>query len=429
MAVTPMTTAFAGTGTQTAIALQDAKETSDEVVLADFDFNEAGDDGSFSGGNAIATVGGGSIELVDHDGGKAAKFVASDKDWLQVRAADGSSLLKGHDEVTISYDILPEMSNSHWIFYAAENGNSLNWNDNGNKERYLGVLVKNGTTEIERYNNTGSRPANPTIKMAASQWQHVDIVYTKDATVAYLNGVRVSKVASSYSLTDILGDNGIFWIGKAAWGGGEYSSMQLDNLKIVAGTRLYDNDRVTAAASELETALGDMDHIIGNLNLLRTSSDGLSITWTSDNVNIVKEDGTVTIPTDGNKEVTLTATMKDGEKIVGEKTYKVTVLDQNAMLKELADQLTLPYSTERGSEVYGNITLPETIGAAEVTWSTEQSDIVDVASHEVEGYDAMPAGAVTRPEKDTDVTLTATITWKGLSTTKDFTFTVKAAPK
>lgn len=34
MAVTPMTTAFAGTGTQTAIALQDAKKTSDEVVLA-----------------------------------------------------------------------------------------------------------------------------------------------------------------------------------------------------------------------------------------------------------------------------------------------------------------------------------------------------------------------------------------------------------
>ena len=102
MAVTPMTTAFAGTGTQTAIALQDAKETSDEVVLADFDFNEAGDDGSFSGGNAIATVGGGSIELVDHDGGKAAKFVASDKDWMQVRAADGSSLLKDLDEVTIS---------------------------------------------------------------------------------------------------------------------------------------------------------------------------------------------------------------------------------------------------------------------------------------------------------------------------------------
>ena len=80
MAVTPMTTAFAGTGAQAAVAQQDAEEASDEVVLADFDFNEAGEDGSFSGGNAIATVGGGSIELVDHDGGKAAKFVASDKD-------------------------------------------------------------------------------------------------------------------------------------------------------------------------------------------------------------------------------------------------------------------------------------------------------------------------------------------------------------
>ena len=38
--------------------------------------------------------------------------------------------------------------------------------------------------------------------------------------------------------------------------------------------------------------------------------------------------------------------MKDGDKTVGEKTYKVTVLDQSATLKELADQLTLPYSTE-----------------------------------------------------------------------------------
>ena len=428
MAVSPMTTAFAGTGAQTAVATQE-QEAVNEVVLADFNFDEAAEDGSFNGGNAIATVGGGSIELVDHDGGKAAKFVASDKDWLQVTKADGSSLLGGYEEVTVSYDILPEMSNSHWVFYAAQNGNSLNWNDNGNKERYLGVLVKNGNTEIERYNNTGSRPTNPTIKMTASQWQHVDIVYTKDATVAYLNGVRVSKVASSYSLKDILGNNGIFWLGKAAWGGGEYSSMQLDNFKIVAGTSLYDNDRVTAATSEIETALGDIDNVIGDLNLIQTSSDGLSVTWTSDNTDIVTADGKVTIPTDDNKEVTLTAIMKDGDKTVGEKTYKVTVLDQNAMLNELADQLTLPYSTESGSEVYGNITLPETIGAADVTWSTKQSDIVDVNSHEVAGYDAMPAGVVTRPEKDTDVTLTATITWKGLSTTKDFTFTVKAAPE
>ena len=50
--------------------------------------------------------------------------------------------------------------------------------------------------------------------MAASQWQHVDIVYTKDATVAYLNGVRVSKCGKQLQSADILGDNGIFWIEK-----------------------------------------------------------------------------------------------------------------------------------------------------------------------------------------------------------------------
>lgn len=310
----------------------------DESIIADFDFDD--EISGFTGGKAVATVAGGDIELVDNgENGKAAKFVKSESDWLNVTALDGSSLLTGYDEITVSYDIMPDSSGTSWVYYAAPDDTMLTWGTNGNQERYLGVLVKDGTTEIERYNNTGSRPAKPTIAMTAGEWQHVDIVYTTDCTVAYLNGTKVAKVDSSYQLTDILGTDSIFQIGKGNWAPGEYSTMLLDNFKIVEGTKLYDDE-------EPQTP------------------------------------------------------------------------------EQLAEQLTLPYT-----EVYGNITLPETIGKAAVTWATDHAEIVDVESHEVEGYDDMPAGVVTRPEEDTEVTMTATIELEGQSVTKDFTFIVKAAPE
>lgn len=64
-----------------------------------------------------------------------------------------------------------------------------------------------------------------------------------------------------------------------------------------------------------------------------------------------------------------------------------------------------------------------------VTWTTDKPEIVDVQSHENEGYDATPAGTVTRPDKDTDVTMTATLKLGDVTATKDFTFTVKKAVK
>ena len=61
-------------------------------------------------------------------------------------------------------------------------------------------------------------------------------------------------------------------------------------------------------------------------------------------------------------------------------------------------------------DVRGNITLPEkTENGVTVTWETDHPEIVDVASHDNEDYDATPAGTVTRPEKDTTVKMTATL--------------------
>ena len=61
-----------------------------------------------------------------------------------------------------------------------------------------------------------------------------------------------------------------------------------------------------------------------------------------------------------------------------------------------------------------------------ITWATDHPEIVDVASHENEGYDPTPAGTVTRPQEDTTVTMTATLSYKGETLTKEIVIQVKA---
>lgn len=108
--------------------------------------------------------------------------------------------------------------------------------------------------------------------------------------------------------------------------------------------------------------------------------------------------------------------------------FKIEAVDLDDM-ETAVNSLELPYNTT-DKQVYGNITLPtSTKNGAAVTWQTSHPAIVDVSSHANSGYDATPAGTVTRPAADTDVTMTATISLDGQSETKTFTFTVKAAPE
>lgn len=115
------------------------------------------------------------------------------------------------------------------------------------------------------------------------------------------------------------------------------------------------------------------------------------------------------------------------------KSFKLSATEKDhsdeAKVAEAKEALTLPYNTTNQA-VYGNITLPTEAGdGVAVTWSTDKPEIVDVQSHENEGYDATPAGTVTRPDKDTDVTMTATLKLGDATATKDFIFTVKKAVK
>lgn len=208
---------------------------SDELAYFSFDNETEG----FTNGNGIAT---GTYTLQDSANGKALYLDGSD-DFLTVTKADGSSLLTGKNEMTVSFLAKPETSNVNWLFYAAPNADTQAYA----VEKYVGVLNTNGTILAERFNNTNGRPGSATAYVNGDQWYHIAVVQTAGETIIYVNGYEVSRQGSNYSLTDILGNNSILYIGKANWGNGEYYRGLIDEYKIVG--RAWTAEEVLAEAA------------------------------------------------------------------------------------------------------------------------------------------------------------------------------------
>ena len=121
----------------------------------------------------------------------------------------------------------------------------------------------------------------------------------------------------------------------------------------------------------------------------------------------------------------------DGDPVLGwiSVNKHTTFTDPEDYLNAALDQVDIPNK----DDVRGNITLSDQVKVdgetVNVTWETSHPEIVDVESHEVEGYDAMPAGVVTRPAEDTEVTMTAILSYGEETRTKEITLNVKAAPE
>lgn len=170
----------------------------------------------------------GSPSLADRDGGKALYLDGSD-DYLNVTAADGGSLLAGATELTVSFLLKPEVTGvTGWPFYAAPNTDTQSYLN----EKYLGILERDQVVTVERFNNSGTRPAVVSGSVETAAWTHVAVVFTENATIVYINGQEAASEASEYALTDILGNNGILQIGKANWQSGEYFKGWIDDYTI-----------------------------------------------------------------------------------------------------------------------------------------------------------------------------------------------------
>ena len=217
-------------------AYDDSDETYDtsleEATIAHFTFDD--EETGLTGCGAVATPGESGYEEVERGSGKAVKLNKKNKQYLTLTKEDGTSLLEGLPEFAVNYWSNTEVKNeTQWLFYAAEDDKG----PSNNYERYLGIidpLTNDTLLHVERYKNNGGRSTNNVANIGkySNEWKMVTVVFFKDATKLYVNGELISVVKSSYSLTDILGKAGVVQIGKANWGGGEYTNAMVDDYSI-----------------------------------------------------------------------------------------------------------------------------------------------------------------------------------------------------
>lgn len=89
-------------------------------------------------------------------------------------------------------------------------------------------------------------------------------------------------------------------------------------------------------------------------------------------------------------------------------------------MNAILDKITIP----NADAIRGNITLPESVDGAKVTWRSSKPDVITDTKQ-----GAMAAGVVTRGEEDVKVTLTATVEINDKTFTKGILANVVKAPK
>jgi len=334
MAMVSFSPAAVRAAADTEIRAEAVREAGEEIVtgdlLASFDFNEEASNGIFMGGNAQAQIQG-DCRLQERDAeNRKALYLNGNGAWLNVKRKDGSSLLTGMDEVTVSFDVKPEVTGTTWPFYAAPNTNAQTYQ----REYYLGGFIKDGNLKVERYLNGRTQYLDniPT----GSDWKHVDIVFAAAATRVYVEGSLEKSVYGVVDLPKILGDGSIFQIGKANWEGGEYFKGWLDNFAVY-GRKLTAEERALEIAKE-NLVIADAGSIKGNISLpeelqAEGSGEKVTVTWKSSDPSVItdtpqgkKAAGVVKRPEAGSEavNVTLTALLSCGKAQVT-KNILVTV--------------------------------------------------------------------------------------------------------
>ena len=353
-----------------------------------------------------------------NDGTKGKAITMDGDSFLEIAKSDGSSFLTGCEALTISY-WSKTASKTNWATYLSPDSSSQNYG----QEKYLGIMDNNETVTVERYRNSGSRPPSVSGKGKADAWKHVAVVITENETRLFLDGKRAGVKESSHKLSDILGSNSIFYIGKANWGAGEYYNGQMDEYSIYGfamtdtqvnnlchGRDLDDDSFISTETMQryydrlsLGNAVPD-GAVMSEAKLnLPAELDGASIAWTSSQPEILGADGTVHLP-QTETEVTLTARISlDGATAT--KKFIVPVIPVSGQKAYFEQNFLIPSTIAR------ELTLPTSFGQGHITWS---------------GSAVSADGKITADGQAQDASLTAAWQCDGASASKTFSVKILA---
>ena len=309
-----------------------ASAADDDGLIADFTFETVGS--PLDGGEAIGNVQG-TAAFVDGPDGKAARL--SSGFWIDVTKKDGSPLLAGLNDVTISYDSKPDSGgNIGWTVFAAPNTVRQEYGT----EKYLGYLDKTTGVTVERYANTSGRDTsgNLTVTKANAEWKHVDLAISGNTARLYIDKKLVAVNTIGKTLSEILGSTGgILQLGKANWATGEYYSGLLDNVKIYDRALTGADLGVEPAKTDIRAALSIPSKVSDDLP---SSILGKKVTWSAlgEGADLVSPEGVVTRPESGSVSVTLSASIEGVEDPV---SASVEILDDGGAVASYVKTVTL----------------------------------------------------------------------------------------
>lgn len=310
---------------------------------------------------------------------------------------------------------------------------------NSGQNNYNGTVLSAVKVGSESEGGESRMPV-PT-KQLGGGYTTITLVSDGTTLTMYMDGEKVSELDHGKDVSSVIPDGDILgYIGQSLYSPDDKLIANVADITIwdtalnaetVASVAPTAEVKTNMLLADIQDALlngnASVDEIKGDV-AFPASVDGVDLTWNVPENGPIAEDGTVTAPTADEKvEITVSYTCYGEEKTA---TFALNVVGEN--IDEILDSAVEELDIPNKDDVRGNITLPETTDSGvAITWETSHPEIVDVKAHEsdVEGYDGTPAGVVTRPEEDTEVTMTATLTYKENTRTKEFTLNVKAAPE
>ncbi|WP_405895793.1 family 43 glycosylhydrolase [Streptomyces sp. NBC_00104] len=339
-----------------------------------------------------------------------------------------NDVMKGMDSISVSMDVLMDESQTGPYFIYGF-GNTSGGAGNG----YLFATGNSLRTSIASGNWSTEQNTRPSDShnLTRSVWKQLTYTQTGTTGVLYEDGVEVGRNTSVSITPGSIGSGTTTanYLGKSVYTSDKLFKGKIRDFRVydraLAGSEVEQLSLPIAeegvAADKAALTLGDTSAVTTDLDLPKTgTAGGSSISWESDNTDVVSDSGAVTRPAAGEPDghATLTATLKKGTASAT-KTFEVTVLpafDDTTAVKQAAEALTV----HNLDDARGNLTLP-TDGdfGTEVSWSSANADVVSA-----EGEVHRPAHG----DGATTVELTATVTKGDAKTTRDFTAKVPELP-
>ncbi len=267
---------------------------------------------------------------VAHDtsgNGRDAAYVGdptlSGADGVRLDGADDyvrlpNDILKGLTSVTVSTDVIvrPEQSGSYFIWGL---GNTTSWYGNG----YLFATGNPTRTGIASGNWSTEQETRGSSNLERGVWK--TLTYTLDAdsktSRLYLDGTQIAENTNTTITPGSIGGGTTTanYLGRSNYTPDKRLAGSLRDFRVydhalsadeVKGLVKTPEDTASAQAALDALTVTNIDDVRGNLTL-PASSQGLDVTWSSADTDVITDDGDVTRP-DADTTVALTASVTKG---------------------------------------------------------------------------------------------------------------------